>query len=46
MDQDYIATCRTDGCINEDIPIEVTKRPAGDVFCGPCRNEITDIVDA
>ena len=46
MDQDYIATCRTDGCTNEGVEIAVTKRPDGDVFCGPCRNEITDIVDA
>ena len=40
----YIVTCRTEGCINQDIGIEVVKPADGDALCGPCNNPITDVV--
>ena len=41
----YIATCRTKGCENENIGIEVPAAAVDPtVYCGPCGNQITDLV--
>jgi hypothetical protein len=40
-----IVTCKTDGCVNKDIPISFAE--IGEkVICGPCGHEITDKVAA
>ena len=40
----YIVTCHTTGCENENIAIQFVD-PADTVICGPCGQEITDIVE-
>jgi hypothetical protein len=37
----YIVTCHTENCENENIGIELID-PAPTVICGPCGVEITD----
>jgi hypothetical protein len=39
----YTVTCRVENCPNKDLPIEVIKEADGNVICGPCKTEITDI---
>jgi hypothetical protein len=39
----YIVTCHTSGCVNENIGIDFID-PAPVVTCGPCGVEITDKV--
>lgn len=41
-----IVTCRTDGCENANIGIELFHDPDGSVMCGPCMQPITDIAPA
>jgi hypothetical protein len=36
-------TCHTEGCENQDIAIVVPLVDGGNVVCGVCGNEITDI---
>ena len=38
------ATCRTDGCLNALIPIDI-QEGAATVVCGPCGQPITDLTD-
>jgi hypothetical protein len=40
----YLVTCHTSGCENENIEIEFLD-PLPTVICGPCGNEITDKVE-
>ena len=40
------ATCHTEGCENCGIPIPIECDPDGLVICGPCSQEITDVVYA
>lgn len=43
--EDFIVTCRTKGCENENISIEVPIDISGMlVYCGPCSLAIKDIV--
>jgi hypothetical protein len=51
-----IVTCHTDGCANSDIRIEMTltyvdpeteeTKPVDAVYCGECKEPITDIEGA
>ena len=41
----YIATCRTESCANQNIGIEVPAAAVNpNVICGPCDTQITDLV--
>lgn len=42
----YLVTCRTAGCLNKQVPIEIATDTAlgtMPVICGPCGQTITDI---
>lgn len=42
---DATVTCRTGGCINQDVPLDVPIAEENPhVICGPCGNQITDII--
>jgi hypothetical protein len=44
---DYVATCHTKKCINEDIPITIASDANSPlIVCGPCGQYISDIVSA
>jgi predicted RNA-binding Zn-ribbon protein involved in translation (DUF1610 family) len=40
----WILTCKTEGCENFDIPIEL-ETPATVFACGPCGNQITNFTE-
>jgi hypothetical protein len=41
---DFIVTCHTDGCQNEDIPITISADAENPkIVCGPCAHFITDV---
>ena len=50
----FMVTCRTEGCENQDVPIEISSTsinpitgeviPVVRVQCGPCGHAITDVV--
>jgi len=40
----YDLTCHTEGCANQDIAIRL-ETDANAFYCGPCGNEITDVVE-
>lgn len=40
---EHTVTCRTEGCENENIGI-VVESPSQVILCGPCGQQITDIV--
>lgn len=43
--KDYTVTCKTNGCMNKDIPITLPAPEINPNFvCGPCGQSITDIV--
>jgi hypothetical protein len=39
-----MVTCHTEECDNKDISIEVTKADIGNVICGPCGQQIEDVI--
>ena len=37
------ATCRTEGCGSNGIPIHIVGKPPFSIICGPCGQPVTDI---
>lgn len=43
----YLVTCSSSGCENENIQIEIqAEDDTPIVICGPCSNQITDIISS
>jgi hypothetical protein len=42
--KNYSLTCKTENCINKDIPIELATE-ADNFLCGPCMQPIASVVE-